>query len=147
MQNITLRKAHQNDTSLVVDFDFRLDKVEHFKLNRAEKIQKAISKGHCFLILTDKTEVEFVIFDYRFFDQGWIELIVIDEAHRGRGIAGKAFDLLAAQCESEKFFTSTNRSNASMQAALKKAKFTFAGELQGLDDGDPELFYYRLSRS
>jgi len=26
---------------------------------------------------------------------------------------------------------------------LKKADSSFAGELQGLDDGDPELFYYK----
>jgi hypothetical protein len=30
-----------------------------------------------------------------------------------------------------------------MQRALKKADFTFAGELKGLDEGDPELFYFK----
>jgi hypothetical protein len=30
-----------------------------------------------------------------------------------------------------------------MQRALTKADFSFAGEINGLDDGDPELFYYR----
>jgi len=30
-----------------------------------------------------------------------------------------------------------------MQSALAKANFSLAGEINGLDDGDPELFYYK----
>jgi F0F1-type ATP synthase alpha subunit len=77
--NIKLRKATYNDKSIVVDFDYRLDKNEHIKLNREEKITKAISNNECFLFLSDNQVVGFLIFDYRFFDQGWIELIVIDK--------------------------------------------------------------------
>jgi len=146
MINVKLRKATTTDKAIVVDYDYRLDKVEPIKLNREEKITKAISNGECFLILADTREVGFVIFDYRFFDQGWIELIIIDEKHRGKGIAGKVFDLLSEQCRTEKLFTSTNRSNTQMQKALDKADFSFAGKLDGLDDGDPEFFYYRLTR-
>lgn len=144
MENIRLRKATYNDKSIVVDFDYRLDKNEHIKLKREEKITKAISYDECFLILSDNQVVGFLIFDYRFFDQGWIELIIIDEKYRGKGIGGKVFDLLCEQCKTDKVFTSTNRSNTRMQKALAKANFSFAGELNGLDDGDPELFYYRL---
>lgn len=30
-----------------------------------------------------------------------------------------------------------------MQRALSKVGFSFAGEIIGLDEGDPELFYYK----
>ena len=143
MTSIELRKAKIDDIATVVNFDYRLDKDEHIKLNREEKIKKAISSKECFIILADKTEVGFVIFDYRFFDQGWIELIIIDEEYRGQGIGGKVFNLICEHCKTEKVFTSTNRSNTRMQKALVKANFSFAGELIGLDDGDPELFYYK----
>ena len=143
MENIGLRKATNRDKAIVVDFDYGLDKDEHLKLNREEKITKAISNDECFIILADKQEVGFVIFDYRFFDQGWIELIIIDEEYRGKGIGGKVFDLIGEQCKTNKVFTSTNRSNTRMQRALTKADFVFAGELNGLDDGDPELFFYK----
>lgn len=143
MDNIRLRKATVQDKPTLIDLDFRLDQIEHFKLKREEKIDKAILAGECLIITEDQTSVGFVIFDYRFFDQGWIELIIINEAYRGKGIAVEAFNLIEKQCKSEKVFTSTNRSNASMQSALKKANFTFAGELTGLDEGDPELFYYK----
>jgi RimJ/RimL family protein N-acetyltransferase len=143
MENISLRKATLKDRAIVVDFDYSLDKDEHIKLNREEKITKAISNDECFLILADDKEVGFVIFDYRFFDQGWIELIIIDEKYRGKGIGGKTFDLVCEQSKSDKVFTSTNSSNTQMQKALEKANFSFAGELKGLDEGDPELFYYK----
>lgn len=145
MENIRLRKATSKDKSIVVDFDYRLDKDEHIKFNREEKITKAIMDDECFMIFADNREVGFVIFDYRFFDQGWIELIIIDEEYRGKGIGRKVFDLICEQCKTDKVFTSTNSSNTQMQKALAKADFCFAGKLNGLDDGDLEFFYYRLT--
>jgi len=143
MDNIRLKDATIKDKASVVDFDIRLDKNEHIKLNREEKITKAILDGECFIILSGDKGVGFVIFDYRFFDQGWIELIIIDEDYRGKGIAGKVFNLICKKCKSNKVFTSTNLSNTQMQKALIKADFVFAGKLTGLDEGDPELFYYK----
>jgi GNAT superfamily N-acetyltransferase len=143
IEKIKLRKAIVSDKPIVVGFDYRLDKNEHIKLNREEKIEKAISNGECFLILADEQEIGFVIFDYRFFDLGWIELIVLDEKYRGKGIGGKTLGLISELCKADKVFTSTNRSNIQMQRALNKAYFSFAGELNGLDDGDPEFFYYK----
>jgi len=143
MENIRLRKATSKDRAIVVDFDYRLDKDEHIKFNRKEKITKAIMDDECFMILADNREVGFVIFDYRFFDQGWIELIIIDEEFRGKRIGSKVFDLICEQCKTNKIFTSTNSSNTRMKRALAKADFTFAGELKGLDEGDPELFYFK----
>jgi GNAT superfamily N-acetyltransferase len=143
MDNIKLRRATIKDKEIAVAIDYRLDKVEHVNLNREAKITKAIVAEECFIIVSDNKEVGFTIFDYRFFDNGWIELIIIDEAYRGRGIGGKVFELLCEKCASEKVFTSTNCSNRAMQRALTKAGFSFAGELVGLDEGDSEYFYYK----
>lgn len=147
MENINLRKATLKDKALVVGFDYNLDKVEHIELKREEKIIKAISDEECFIILADDRTVGFAIFDYRFFDQGWIELIVIEEKYRGKGIGPQAIDLICNQCKTNKVFTSTNSSNTQMQKALIKVGFSFAGKINGLDDGDPEIFYFkRLTR-
>lgn len=143
MEKINLRTASKKDTSSVVAIDYALDKVEHIEQKREQKIKKAILENECYVILTASSIVGFVIFDYRFFDQGWIELIIIDEKYRGKGIAGQAFELICKQSKTNKVFTSTNNSNIPMQKALTKAGFTFAGELIGLDDGDPELFYFK----
>ena len=143
METISLRKATIEDKALVVDFDYSLDAVEHIELKREEKITKAILGEECLIILADNRAVGFAIFDYRFFDLGWIELIILDEKYRGKGIGGQAIDLICKQCKTNKVFTSTNSSNIQMQKALSKVGFSFAGEIIGLDDGDPELFYYK----
>ena len=145
MENISLRKATIKDKALIVDFDYRLDKVEHIELKREEKITKAILDKECFIILADDRAVGFVIFDYRFFDQGWIELIIIEEKYRGKGIGGQAMDLICKQSKMNKVFTSTNSSNTQMQKALNKVGFSFAGKIDGLDEGDPELFYFKTT--
>ena len=145
MENISLRKATIKDKALVVDFDYSLNKVEHIELKREEKITKAILSEECFIILADDRAVGFVIFDYRFFDQGWIELIVVEENYRGKGIGGQAIDLICKQSKTNKVFTSTNSSNTQMQKALHKVGFSFAGKINGLDEGDPELFYFKTT--
>ncbi len=143
METISLKKATIKDKALVVDFDYSLNPVEHIELKRAEKITKAILDKECFIILADNRAVGFVIFDYRFFDQGWIELIIIGEKYRGKGVGGQAIDLICKQCKTNKVFTSTNSSNTQMQKALSKVDFSFAGKINGLDEGDPELFYFK----
>jgi RimJ/RimL family protein N-acetyltransferase len=143
MPTIRLKKATIDDQALVIAFDHDLDQKEHVELKRGEKIAKAISNGECLLILADNQAVGFVIFDYRFFDLGWIELMVIEEKQRGKGIGVQVLALICEQSKTNKVFTSTNRSNFPMQQALAKAGFAFAGEITGLDEGDPELFYVK----
>jgi len=143
MEKVSVRFATEKDRSLAVAFDYALDKDEHIKLKREDKIAKAISSEECFIIMVGNDAVGFIIFDYRFFDQGWIELIIIDEKYRGKGIGSHVFDLICRQCKADKVFTSTNSTNLRMQRALIKSGFTFSGKLDGLDKGDPELFYYK----
>jgi len=147
MEKVALRLATQQDKSLAVAFDYAFDKCDHVKLNRETKIIKAISDKECFIILVGSRAVGFIIFDYRFFEQGWIELIIIDEKYRSKGIGGQVFDLICKQCKTDKVFTSTNTSNIPMQKALAKVGFSIAGKIDGLDEGDPELFYYKENTS
>jgi len=147
MENISLSIATILDKKIVVEFDYNLDKKEHVKLNRKEKIHKAILNKHCFKILMNNKAVGFAIFDYRFFDQGWLELIIIEKAYRGKGIRGKAINLICNQSNTNKVFTSTNASNIPMQQVLNKIGFTFSGKLIGLDYRDPELFYYKTIKN
>lgn len=143
MDTIELKKATLSDKDILVDIDFRLDNIEHVEQRRAEKIVQAIVNDQCFKIQVNEKAVGFVLFDYRFFDQGWIELIIIDEEYRGKGIGPKAMELICKESKTNKVFTSTNKSNVQMQKALAKAGFSFAGEIIGLDEGDPEMFYFR----
>jgi ribosomal protein S18 acetylase RimI-like enzyme len=78
-----------------------------------------------------------------FFLEPFVELIVVDQANRRRGIARALLAYLDSQHNRPKLWISTNRSNTPMQGLLASEGFTYAGEVEGLDEGDPELFYYR----
>jgi hypothetical protein len=39
-------------------------------------------------------------------------------------------------------FTSTNASNVAMRSLLEAEGWSFSGQLDGLDEGDPELVFF-----
>jgi hypothetical protein len=47
-------------------------------------------------------------------------------------------------CETEKLWTSTNLSNRPMQMLLESLGYEFAGAINHLDEGDPELMYVNI---
>ena len=75
------------------------------------------------------------------------EPFVVDAATRQTGIARALLAHLDGCHDRPKLWTSTNRSNAPMQALLVSEGFIYAGEVEGLDEGDPEMFYYRSRAS
>jgi GNAT superfamily N-acetyltransferase len=78
-----------------------------------------------------------------FFSHPFLELIVTAEAARRKGVASALMAHWEAEAAGRKLFVSTNRSNAAMQALLSARGYVFAGEVDHLDEGDPELFFVR----
>jgi GNAT superfamily N-acetyltransferase len=76
-----------------------------------------------------------------FFGRDFISMVFVSPAARRTGVASQ---LLAAVCEglSRQVWTSTNRSNKPMRSLLERDGWVFSGELEGLDEGDPELVFY-----
>lgn len=81
------------------------------------------------------------VVEYTFFEQGFVTMLMVAPAARGRGVGARLLRDAAASCVTPKLFTSTNVSNQPMQRLLQRAGWTPAGLLHGLDEGDPELFY------
>jgi GNAT superfamily N-acetyltransferase len=79
-----------------------------------------------------------------FFDQPFIALVVVKESARRRGIAAAIMRALESQCRGGKLFTSTNASNAPMQGVLAQLGFIRSGQIDNLDDGDPELIFVKF---
>ncbi len=46
-------------------------------------------------------------------------------------------------CQTDKLFTSTNQSNRPMQKLLEKLGYQPSGYIENLDEGDPELVYFK----
>ena len=84
------------------------------------------------------------VLHYHFFGCGFIELLMVGERYRRRGVGLVLITALKSHCRHPKLFTSTNRSNLPMQRLLLNAGFVASGQIDNLDDGDPEQVF--LSR-
>ncbi len=60
---------------------------------------------------------------------------------RRQGIGGILLNEAVTQSSSDRIFTSTNQSNAAMIGLLEKAGWHFSGQLEGIDEGDPEMVF------
>ena len=49
-------------------------------------------------------------------------------------------------CRTPKLFTSTNLSNLPMQSLLAKLEYQLSGVIHNLDEGDPEIVYFKRLR-
>jgi GNAT superfamily N-acetyltransferase len=78
-----------------------------------------------------------------FFGYPFIELLIVGEAYRRRGVGLALMEYLFEICRANRLFTSTNESNTPMRKLLEKAGFTQCGYCDAIDEGDPELFFVR----
>ena len=70
----------------------------------------------------------------------FLALVYVDAGERGRGIGSRLLEDFE-RSHSAQVFTSTNLSNSPMQQLLKLRRWTPCGILNGLDEGDPEIFF------
>jgi len=75
--------------------------------------------------------------------EGSSHVLMVAEKYRHCGIGSALLNYLFAECKTQKLFTSTNKSNEQMRKLLGKAGFTYCGEIDALDEGDPEMFFFR----
>jgi len=134
MKGVCFRKAVNVDIEQIMTID---------PLHRGEKIERAVRNGECYIAEEAAQIVGFAIMDYAFFECGFIELLIVAEDCRRRGIGESLLEHLSHCCATEKLFTSTNESNDLMRGLLIKAGFTLCGQIDALDEGDPELFYVK----
>ena len=132
--SVTFRMAETADLDRIMQID---------NLKRLEHINKAVCHGECYVAEENTKIIGFAILGYKFFEYGFIELLIIAEMRRRQGIGGKFIEYLYGQCVTEKLFTSTNESNTPMRGLLCKTGFVPCGQIDALDEGDPELFFVR----
>jgi GNAT superfamily N-acetyltransferase len=71
-----------------------------------------------------------------------LALLYVDPSRRGRGIGSRLLEDFE-RAHSPQVFTSTNLSNAPMQRLLRLRRWEPCGILNGLDKGDPEIFFVK----
>ena len=80
---------------------------------------------------------------YKFFDNGFVDMLHVDPDHRRCGVGSSILKHIESVCRTAKLFTSTNLSNLPMQGFLAHNGFHLCGTVHGLDPDDPELFYLK----
>jgi GNAT superfamily N-acetyltransferase len=110
---------------------------------RRSFIQKALAADHATVAVLDERVIGYLVLDYSFYAQGFIALLYVDDAHRRAGVGTRLMRHAEAQCKTPRLFTSTNESNAPMHALLEGLGFARSGEIHNLDEGDPEIVYFK----
>lgn len=95
-----------------------------------------------FVAELDGEIVGFVAVDESFFERPFIVSLFVADPYRRRGAGAALLTTVVTARAPARIFTSTNCSNAAMQQLLTSEGWRACGMVDGLDDGDPELFYY-----
>ena len=135
---VDIRQAEEKDIAAIYSFD-HLAHVEQ----RRKFIQNSVRSGTASVAVLDDKVVGYAVLEYTFYAQGFIAMLYIHPECRHNGVGSKIVRYLESICKTEKLFTSTNESNLPMQALMKKLNYIPSGIINNLDEGDPELVYFK----
>ncbi|MEU8698653.1 GNAT family N-acetyltransferase [Streptomyces sp. NPDC048680] len=133
-----VRRASGSDADALVRIDSVAAEGDE---GRCTHIRRWCGQGLAIMAEDASGPLGYCVVEYTFFEQGFVTMLMVAPATRGRGVGGRLLAEAAASCVTPKLFTSTNVSNQPMRRLLRRAGWTPAGLLHGLDEGDPELFY------
>lgn len=111
--------------------------------SREDYIKKAIIEEKCLVVKVDNIIVGFLIFDINFFHYAFISLIIVSPNERRKGHATALIKYFLSISPTNKIFSSTNQSNKNMQTVFIENGFTLSGYVENLDEGDPEIIYFK----
>jgi ribosomal protein S18 acetylase RimI-like enzyme len=139
---VLIRLAAADDADAVCAVDPRVRYIR----GRRPFIERAIAARACHVAVDGGEIVGYVVFDRSLYDQPFISLLVVDPSRKRRGIGAALMCHIESICPEEKLFTSTNESNTPMQGLCEKLGFVRSGHIENLDDGDPEIVYFKRLR-
>ncbi|MGW6310771.1 N-acetyltransferase family protein [Streptomyces niveus] len=133
--DIVVRHVREEDAGALIAVDTFAD------THRQAAVRRWCQEGSAVVAEGAAGTLGYCVVEYTFFEQGFVSMLMVAPAARGRGVGRSLLDAVVASCVTPKLFTSTNVSNQPMQRLLQRAGWSPVGLLHGLDEGDPELFY------
>lgn len=130
------RPGEEQDLERVDDLARRGD------VERIALIHEAVAHDRC-LIAEDGQVIGYAVLAPRhFFGRDFLELVVVHEDQRRRGVGRALITAVVEAGNTPRVFSSTNESNAAMRSLFASEGWTCSGQLDGLDDDDPEVVYF-----
>jgi GNAT superfamily N-acetyltransferase len=139
---LTIRVATSGDTDSIIGLDSNLPHGSP----RADALRGWVAAGHAYIATDDGEPRGYAVMTRHFFDRAFVELLMVGAKFRRQGIATAMLRHLASVSPTPMIWTSTNESNAPMRALLAAEGFIPSGAVEGLDEGDPELFFRKRVR-
>ncbi|HUJ06992.1 MAG TPA: GNAT family N-acetyltransferase [Streptosporangiaceae bacterium] len=140
MTELVLRPAEVGDLPGVLRAD------QHAAAGDAERIDfltASIGRGECLVCVQDGEVAGFAVRrPAHFYGRDFVDLLAVHPARRRGGLGRALLREALARAGTTQVFTSTNTSNLPMRSLLAADGWTFSGELDGLDEADPELVFY-----
>ncbi|MEI2467962.1 GNAT family N-acetyltransferase [Niallia taxi] len=121
----------------------KIDELVIGNKSRCESIRKAIKEERCIVANDKNLIVGYLIFDTNFFGCSFISLIIVSQTERRKGYATSLIEYFINISPTKKIFSSTNKSNQTMQEVFKASGFLQSGLIENLDEGDPEVIYHK----
>ncbi|HXQ45399.1 MAG TPA: GNAT family N-acetyltransferase [Caulobacteraceae bacterium] len=110
---------------------------------RARIASNLLGQGRSWIADIAGAPAGFALTSLGFFNRPMVELLVVAEEHRRKGIGLILLNHCEAVHTDDRIFASTNASNTAANALLAKAGFEGSGIVYNIDPGDPELIYVR----
>ena len=139
---ISIRPAVETDVETLCS----LDLVARRESARREFIRREVASGNCFVAATAGAVIGYGVLNYTFYHHGSIDMLYVHAGHRRRGAGAALLEHMESLCRTPKLFTSTNLSNLPMQSLLAKRGYVLSGVIHNLDEGDPEIVYFKRLR-
>jgi GNAT superfamily N-acetyltransferase len=139
---ISIRPAVETDVEVLCS----LDLIARQENERREFIRREVDSGTCFVAVADEEVIGYGVLNYTFHHTGCIDMLYVHADYRGHGAGAALIRHMESLCRTPKLFTSTNLSNLRMQSLLAKLEYALSGVIHNLDDGDPEIVYFKRLR-
>ena len=139
---ISIRPANENDVEAL----FSLDLVARRENKRREFIRRSVASGTCFVAVAEDEVIGYGVLNYTFYSNGCVDMLYVHSGHRRHGAGAALLRHMESLCQTPKLFSSTNLSNLPMQSLLAKSEYVLSGVIDNLDEGDPEIVYFKQLR-
>lgn len=138
---LTIRRGVAADRAALAAADaFAADHPE-----RIDQIADWLAFADCLVAEQGGRPVGYAAVTREFLGKPIISIVVVDLGARRKGVGTQLVEALSQRHSGQRLWASTNGLNWGMRDLLSKAGFRIAGQVEGLDAGDVELFLYRDS--